>query len=187
MLKIKSILVSLLAIATLASCSDENDNSLGGGDEKGYDVAYMSISLSVPKGPQTRASGEEPAVGAESDINTLYVVTFGSDEKVVKDKDGDFATVLGSGAIGTVSGVTTPNTPVKVSTNTKYLLVIANPGAVLAKRLEDLTDADTYTSIISLLKIPAKAETTNAYIVDEVVHSGGYTMINVGFYDETEK
>lgn len=186
MLKIKSILVSLLAIATLASCSDENDNSLGGGDEKGYDVAYMSISLSVPKGPQTRASGEEPAVGTESDINTLYVVTFGSDEKVVKDKDGDFATVLGSSAIGTVSGVTTPNTPVKVSTKTTYLLVIANPGAVLAKRLEELTDADTYTSIISLLKIPTKAETTNAYIVDEVVHSGGYTMINVGFFDDSD-
>ncbi len=34
------------------------------------------------------------------------------------------------------SGVTTPNTPVKVNPNTKYLLVIANPGYQLKDRLD---------------------------------------------------
>lgn len=123
MWKIKSILVSLLAIATLANCSDDNDNGPGGGgDEKNYDVAYMSISLSVPKGPQTRVSGEEPAVGTESDINKLYVVTFGADGKtlVKDDKTDNYVIILGSTAIGTENGVTTPNNPIKVSTKTHF-------------------------------------------------------------------
>ena len=190
MWKIKSILVSLLAIATLANCSDDNDNGPGGGgDEKNYDVAYMSISLSVPKGPQTRVSGEEPAVGTESDINKLYVVTFGADGKtlVKDDKTDNYVIILGSTAIGTENGVTTPNNPIKVSTKTHFLLVVANPGAVLAKRLEDLADTDKYDDIIGLLKIPADPlETTNKYIVKEVVHDDGYTMINVGFFDESD-
>ena len=45
MLKIKSILVSLLAIAALASCSNDLDDDSDGGVTKGYDVAYVSISL----------------------------------------------------------------------------------------------------------------------------------------------
>ena len=45
MLKIKSILVSLLAITALASCSNDLDDDSDGGVTKGYDVAYVSISL----------------------------------------------------------------------------------------------------------------------------------------------
>lgn len=44
MLKIKSILVSLLAVVALASCSNENleeNPEVEGG--AGYDVAYVSI------------------------------------------------------------------------------------------------------------------------------------------------
>ena len=70
MLKIKSILVSLLAVAALASCSNENleeNPEVEGG--AGYDVAYVSISLTNPKVPGSRASGEQPALPAESAIN----------------------------------------------------------------------------------------------------------------------
>ena len=48
MLKIKSILVSLLAVVALASCSNENleeNPEVEGG--AGYDVAYVSISLTM--------------------------------------------------------------------------------------------------------------------------------------------
>ena len=132
MLKIKSILVSLLAIAVLAGCSNELDDNTDGEVTKGYDVAYVSISLTNPKSPGTRASGEQPSLPAESLINELYVITFNATKDVVKDAGTTkFATVLGTGEFGTNSGVTTPNTPVKVSTDTKYLLVIANPGTTL--------------------------------------------------------
>ena len=48
MLKIKSILMSLLAVAALASCSNENDDITDGGEKRDYDVAYMSVSVAVP-------------------------------------------------------------------------------------------------------------------------------------------
>ena len=53
MLKIKSILVSLLAIAALASCStDEADSIVQNPD---LDVAYMSLRITLPtQKPGTR-------------------------------------------------------------------------------------------------------------------------------------
>ena len=140
MLKIKSILVSLLAVAALASCSNENleeNPEVEGG--AGYDVAYVSISLTNPKVPGSRASGEQTALEEESAINELYLITFNASKVVTKDeKATKYATVLGSSSFGTNSGVTTPNTPVKVDPNTKYLLVIANPGYQLKDRLDNL-------------------------------------------------
>ena len=87
MLKIKSILVSLLAVAALASCSNENleeNPEVEGG--AGYDVAYVSISLTNPKVPGSRASGEQTALEEESAINELYLITFNASKVVTKDE-----------------------------------------------------------------------------------------------------
>ena len=86
MLKIKSILVSLLAIAVLAGCSNELDDNTDGEVTKGYDVAYVSISLTNPKSPGTRASTEQKPEPEESLINELYVITFDATKDVVKDE-----------------------------------------------------------------------------------------------------
>ena len=189
MLKIKSILVSLLVVAALASCSNENleeNPEVEGG--AGYDVAYVSISLTNPKVPGSRASGEQPALPAESAINELYVITFDAGKVVTKDeKATKYATVLGSGSFGTNSGVTTPNTPVKVDPNTKYLLVIANPGYQLKDRLDNLSEGATYATINAMVTVPENnTKPNNAYLVEEVVHSNGCAMINVGFYDDSD-
>ena len=189
MLKIKSILVSLLAVVALASCSNENleeNPEVEGG--AGYDVAYVSISLTNPKVPGSRASGEQPALPAESAINELYVITFDAGKVVTKDeKATKYATVLGSSSFGTNSGVTTPNTPVKVDPNTKYLLVIANPGYQLKDRLDNLSAGATYTTINGMITVPENnTKPNNAYLVEEVVHSNGCAMINVGFYDDSD-
>ena len=185
MLKIKSILVSLLVVAALASCSNENleeNPEVEGG--AGYDVAYVSISLTNPKVPGSRASGEQPALPAESAINELYVITFDAGKKVTKDEKADkYATVLGS--FGTNNGVTTPNTPVKVDPNTKYLLVVANPGYQLKSRLDAIAADATYATINAMVTVPENnTKPNNAYLVEEVVHSNGCAMINVGFYDD---
>ena len=89
--------------------------------------------------PGSRASGEETALKEESAINELYLITFNTSKVVTKnEKATKYATALGTDAFGIndVSGVTTPNTPVKVIPNTKYLLVIANPGFVLKSHLD---------------------------------------------------
>lgn len=192
MLKIKSILVSLLAVAALASCSKENDESPEVDGGKDYDVAYVSISLSGPKKVRTRSSAEKPSLPEESDINELYVITFDDLGNVVRDADATkYATVLGKGPDEddfrtSVSGITTPNNPIKVATNTEYLLVIANPGAILKDRLDNIASTATYDNINAMLTVTTKSgEPDNSYLVDEVAHTGGFTMINSGFYNTT--
>ncbi len=189
MLKIKSILVSLLAVVALASCSNENleeNPEVEGG--AGYDVAYVSISLTNPKVPGSRASGEQPALEKESKINELYLITFDASKVVTMDeKATKYATVLGSSSFDTddASGVTTPNTPVKVNPNTKYLLVVANPGYQLKSRLDAIAADATYATINAMVTVPENnTKPNNAYLVEEVVHSKGCAMINVGFYDD---
>ena len=52
---------------------------------------------------------------------THLVITFDAGKVVTKDeKATKYATVLGSGSFGTNSGVTTPNTPVKVDPNRNH-------------------------------------------------------------------
>ena len=189
MLKIKSILVSLLVVAALASCSNENleeNPEVEGG--AGYDVAYVSISLTNPKVPGSRASGEETALKKESAINELYLITFDASKVVTMDeKATKYATVLGEESFRTddASGVTTPNTPVKVNPNTKYLLVVANPGYQLKSRLDAIAADATYATINAMVTVPENnTKPNNAYLVEEVVHSKGCAMINVGFYDD---
>ena len=189
MLKIKSILVSLLVVAALASCSNENleeNPEVEGG--AGYDVAYVSISLTNPKVPGSRASGEHTALEKESKINELYLITFDAGKVVTMDeKATKYATVLGSSSFDTddASGVTTPNTPVKVNPNTKYLLVVANPGYQLKSRLDAIAADATYATINAMVTVPENnTKPNNAYLVEEVVHSKGCAMINVGFYDD---
>ncbi|TRX41998.1 hypothetical protein FNW54_19170 [Bacteroides sp. HF-5092] len=189
MLKIKSILVSLLAVAALASCSNENLGENPGVDGGiGYDVAYVSISMTNPKVPGSRASGEQPALPAESAIKELYVITFNASKVVTKDADATkYATILGAGSFGTNSGVTTPNTPIKVGTDTKYLLVIANPGYQLKSRLDAIAVGATYATINTMITVPTQSgKPNNAYLVEEVVHSNGCAMINVGFFDDSD-
>ena len=189
MLKIKSILVSLLAVAALASCSNENLEENPGVDGGiGYDVAYVSISMTNPKVPGSRASGEQPALPAESAIKELYVITFNASKVVTKDADATkYATILGAGSFGTNSGVTTPNTPIKVGTDTKYLLVIANPGYQLKSRLDAIAVGATYATINTMITVPTQSgKPNNAYLVEEVVYSNGCAMINVGFFDDSD-
>lgn len=188
MLKIKSFLVSLLAVAALASCSKENDENPEVDGGKNYDVAYVSISMTNPKTTGTRASSEQPSSSAESKINELYVITFNSGKVVTKDADATgYATVLGSGTFGTNSGVTTPNTPIKVGTDTKYLLVVANPGTVLKNRLDNISTGATYADINAMITVPTKLnQPSNAYLVEEVVHTNGCAMINAGFFDDSD-
>lgn len=128
---------------------------------KGYDVAYVSTSLTNPKSPGTRASGEQKPEPEESLINELYVITFDAAKDVVKDAGTTKYATEGTGEFGTNSGITTPNTPVKVSTDTKYLLVIANPGTTLKNRLDNIAAGATFNDINALVTVGTQSGKAN--------------------------
>lgn len=194
MLKIKSILVSLLAVAALASCSDDNDNNPGGSDEKGYGTAYMSISLSVPKASKTRAgSTETGALEAETKINEVYLILFDENKKVVNEKDEPpYYNILNSTHLS--DDGTSPLEPFKVSPDTKYLLVVANPGTKLKALLAAKVVKDAFYADINTVFSVAEdtGEPNSLYLIEEVARvrtedtNKGFTMINAGEFDNTD-
>ena len=74
-----------------------------------------------------------------------------------------------------------------MGTDTKYLLVIANPGYQLKSRLDAIAVGATYATINTMITVPTQSgKPNNAYLVEEVVHSNGCAMINVGFFDDSD-
>ncbi|MEI3469401.1 MAG: hypothetical protein V8Q76_12215 [Bacteroides intestinalis] len=81
-----------------------------------------------------------------------------------------------------------PLEPFKVSFATKYLLVIANPGAkieasIAAKVVEDATYS-TINTMFSVTEDPTAGN--NLYLIEEVARTNSYTMINAGEFDDTD-
>ena len=194
MLKIKSIFVSLLAVAALASCSNENDDITDGGEKRDYDVAYMSVSVAVPQGTRTRAagsSGETDALDSETKIKELYLVLFDDQKKVVKaDGATAYYTILGESQLSQVDNApVSPLETIKVSTESAYLLTIANPGAKLKALLNGIVAGNGYADINKEFSVAEDlAEDDNSYLIAEVADLAdkghGCTMINAGAFDD---
>lgn len=181
-MRIKSILASMLVIAALASCSDNNDVPTPpvGGD---FQTAYLSLRVTYPTS-MTRASSEDDATAEESAINSLYVVTFDEDKKLVHhSKENPVIVINGSS--------TTPDA-IRVNPKTNFLLVIANPGEILKSRLGALTSGtafDDFNKVITVTVGTAAGESRDL-LANEVRTKNGstaenFTMINAGFYDES--
>ena len=192
MLKIKSILVSLLALGAMASCSTnelEGEDTRTGAD---LDVAYMSLRITLPtQKASTRAAGtstEKDPTGHEGDVNSLYVITFDKDQKLVHHSRKNPVIVLGSGDLSPqVSGNQGTTEAILVSASTKYLLVVVNPGTLLETRLRALTAGALYNdinmAIVKSLTAGSKPETLVGEIADPADSGKGFTMINAGSYD----
>ncbi len=189
-MRIKSIFAVLLAIATMASCSD---NVEGEGPDPGTDpsgTAYMSLSVTYPDLRSRAAAGtsdEDDGDPKESVIDEFYVLTFNSGKALIKHSTADkfFVKITGSTSGGAL----------KVNPATTYLLVVANPGAKFEDRLVNgLSDGMTYDAFNAVIDVPFDADTqTPDILVKEImgdVDAGGigtsFTMINVGTYDETQ-
>ena len=193
MLKIKSILVSLLVIAALASCStDEADSIVQNPD---LDVAYMSLRITLPtQKPGTRAvtgsSEEKGPVGEEGTVNSLYIITFDSQKRLVHHAKKNPVTILGSGDLSLqASGNQGTTDAIMVSASTEYLLVIVNPGTAMKARLGNLAAGASYDDINVAINLTlasgSKPETLVGEIADPAVSGAGFTMINAGSYDKS--
>ena len=121
-MKMKMILVSMLAVAVLAGCSDKNDERDKPINSGSADVAYISIKIDA-RNSAARSSGENEGAN-ESDLKTLYLIFF--------DDAGHVVGEPGATAYFTkVEGSSLKPTAVKVSAAATKLLVIANPGMKL--------------------------------------------------------
>ena len=188
-MRIKSIFAILLAIATMASCSDNNEGGGSTPDTGSSGTAYMSLNVTYPTS-STKATGstEEGPVKDEAAIKDFYVLTFNAGKELIKHSNvSTYYTPIGTSLVNLL----------KVNPDTKYLLVIANPGSAMQERLTEISDAaiggttQTYTMLNAVLTAELAAGNTPDVLVNEIMGEldeegiGKYfTMINVGTYDD---
>ena len=192
MLKIKSILVSLLALGAMASCSTnelEGEDTRTGAD---LDVAYMSLRITLPtQKASTRAAGtstEKDPTGNEGKVNSLYVLTFDDEKKLVHHSRMGVVTELKSTHLTTPSGNSQgTKEAILVSANTEYLLVVVNPGTLLKVRLNALTAGTSYDDINVAVTQTIADGVSRENLVGEIAApadgASGFTMINAGSYN----
>lgn len=171
-MKTKFIFASVIAIATLASCSEEN-NGINPPPPGDHDVAYISIKVNTPyKQVTSRESSEEGASDDENAIKKLYAIAFDNSEKIICYDDDPAAQPL---AGFTTDGKETTQKPgaFRVSSGAKGLLLIANPGVKLENVLTNLAEEG-----MTFDKLNEAITDVN---VGEVKDDGkGFTMINSG-------
>jgi len=203
-MRIKSIFAVLLAIATMASCSDNNDDGPTPpvvGSNTG--TAYMSLKVAYPSSLTTRAddgnSSELAGSDDENAINTLYVLTFDVNSQLIKHTTADPVTVMQSAdfTTNTTNNTTTPKAPLKVNPNTHYLLIVANPGTLLKARLDGLAVGAEYTDIMEEIEVTNGTATgqsrdnlaneirtlVDGALPEDPKIAKNFTMINAGEYD----
>lgn len=164
-MKLKTIFMSALAIAMLTNCNDD-DGGYNGNGVIDADVAYLSIQIETQK--RTRSSGENPGEN-ESDIKSLYLVTF--------DKDGKVTGIPGTGNyfIEITPPATSPEA-VKISAASTGLLVVVNPGELLRARIGDIGAGSYFSAVNAAINETAEDEVTD----DTEDITKGFAMINSG-------
>lgn len=170
-MKIKMILVSMLAIAALTGCSKKDEGS-GPPEINDTDVAYLSLKIET-QNPVARSS-EESGDPNESALKTLYLMLF--------DDAGNIVGIPGtSNYMIEITDASSKPKSVKVSAAATKLLVVANPGTKLKAVIQGINVTTTYTTVNAAIKDIARGE-----IVDDASPvTRGFTMINGG--DETGK
>lgn len=133
-MKIKSFLVSMFAIAALASCSnnDELDNLVP--DNQTADKAYLALSIAMPQGAATRAPGDPtttPGTTEESKLTEIYVI--GLENGTIRGRY-----LVASDKTGKDPGA------IEVSPKLTHVFVIANPSAAMFQRMNS---AATFTAM----------------------------------------
>ena len=136
-MKFKSILISMLAVAALASCSKEEAGTTTPDtpdtpDMKGK-TAYLSVKINAPQVIGTYAPpGTDQGTDSESGIYKIIVIGFDNANTIVEkktlslDEQGTVGGVVAPGVGGSVSTAVTGEA-FKVSSDLKKILVVANP------------------------------------------------------------
>lgn len=170
-MKIKFTLLLMLAAAAFTGCVTDNATKTKPDPDSG--MAYISLQILTPTRNTTRSSSEQPgATPQETEIYKLYAVTFDNNYDVIS---------YGSTApaqVADLDGTPTKPRAFRVSSNAKWLLLIANPGAELTDVLDNVTEGMSFDAL------NAAVTSTSTVLVNEIAHihgtNDGFTMINAG-------
>lgn len=183
-MKLKMLFMSMLAVATLASCSKDEATSSTETSKTG--AGYIKVRVKTPTGTHSRAYSEDEAVGKEATINSLYAITF-NDRLNTVSAVPSVATNVQFDA-GT-NGADAESKAFKVDPDTKYIMIVANPGAELLKVLTSAkTNYATYEKVNSAIKLAFRKDDSKeqpSTLVHELTGAAqdNFTMINSGAFE----
>lgn len=168
-MRVKLLLLSILSTMVLATgCSDEK--AVNRDTPKNAKAGYLSFAADIPTTGVMARSEEDPGDPSESELHTMYAVTFNAANKVVTYE----------GAATAYTQLTSSQQPpqletpdvFKVTSEAKRLLIIANPGTKLMSVLTSLTSGTSFEEFNAAIENIDEAEIVDA--------TNGFTMINVG-------
>lgn len=174
-MKIRKIFVSMLAIATLASCSqDDNDVAI---PEQTGDNAYLSVAINAAAPGTYAPTGPTNTNGTSEESKTdggMIVVGFASDQSTVK---GVYSFTKDASELGTIGGQGTAASAgdaFKVDKDIKYIFVILNP--------TDKIKGQVNTSMTSYAAMNQVITET----VGNLTKSNEFLMTSAGEYSTTD-
>lgn len=181
-MKMKSVLVSMLALAAVfSSCSKDGETPGQGGPGAITGDTYLSVALGGSRSARTYAANTAAGTVAESTVKSGYILTFNAQRQklaatpldVTKDIVLDPANQTLPGQPSGNTGNISAGDAIKVSDATKYVMIVLNPTPALEKTLKTATS-------FAELKDKALSDVT-----DVVAAKDGFPMINQGVFDGT--
>lgn len=158
-MKVKSIFMSMLAVAALASCNNDNEGLDNGPQmpEQGPG-AYLSVAINMPTSLATRADAgpvDDPGTDDESTVNSVYLLTYKAGTRIGELRP---LTAAEQGTIGKQGTEAAAGEAIKVDKDVNEVFVVINPSAktlssitlnanksalttAIAEGVSDLTDA----------------------------------------------
>lgn len=150
-MKLKSIFVSMFALAALASCSNDNEGLDNGPSvpEQGPG-AYLSVAINMPSSVNTRATGDggpgsEVGIGNENDVNDVYLLTYKNGIRVGELRP---LTLTEKGTIGQGTTVVAAGEAIKVDKDINEVFVVINPSAKTLSSITLNTNKSALTTAI---------------------------------------
>ena len=142
-MKMKSVLVSMLALAAVfSSCSKDGETPGQGGPGAITGDTYLSVALGGSRSARTYAANTAAGTVAESTVKSGYILTFNAQRQklaatpldVTKDIVLDPANQTLPGQPSGNTGNISAGDAIKVSDATKYVMIVLNPRRHLRRR-----------------------------------------------------
>lgn len=180
-MKIKTILMAMLAVAALASCSKEEGTGVDPNPESSSDNAYLSLAINAAA-PGTYADGgpdSQDGTSKESSVSKVMVVCFqGTNIKNVVTFDQGAPEL---GTIGMNGTAASAGDAFKVNKDVDGVFVIVNP----TNDIEDQVNAaTTYAAMNAIIPSPTVDDVTG---VGSITADDNFLMTSAGELDGTSK
>ena len=187
-MKVKSILVSMFALAALASCNNDDEIVNNNPSEKSTG-AYLSLAINMPQStPGTRAAGPNdggpgsaPGEGYEQKVNTALVVGLLDDNsvEVYELKTSGTPNELGTPGVNGIEAVA--GDAFQVSPKLKKIFVVLNPSEKAKQQIATANGAMSSAQVFKAIEeeVTAISSTTDGFMMtsEGSIDNGAWTEV----------